>query len=100
MSPGNPGLSYFVMGANTWKSATSHLLCPQTKWTTFYLSGPGGMNRGVNWYPPRAAPSRRIPTHTTPNSQRRAWVGTPAAARSPARKDRTDQVPVEQQWTS
>ena len=40
---GKPRVDYFVMGANTWKSATSWPL-PQTKWTTFYLSGPGGID--------------------------------------------------------
>ena len=39
---GNPRVDYFVMGANTWKSATSWPL-PQTNWTTLYLSGPGGI---------------------------------------------------------
>ena len=39
---GKPRVDYFVMGANTWKSATSWPL-PQTNWTTFYLSGPGGI---------------------------------------------------------
>ena len=34
---GKPRVDYFVMGANTWKSATSWPL-PQTHWTTFYLS--------------------------------------------------------------
>jgi putative CocE/NonD family hydrolase len=39
---GRPRVDYFVMGADKWKSATSWPL-PQTKWTTFYLSGPGGI---------------------------------------------------------
>ena len=39
---GKPRVDYFVMGANTWKSATSWPL-PQTNWTTFYLTGPGGI---------------------------------------------------------
>ncbi len=39
---GKPRVDYFVMGANIWKSATSWPL-PQTNWTTFYLSGPGGI---------------------------------------------------------
>jgi uncharacterized protein len=38
---GKPRVDYFVMGADSWRSATSWPL-PQTKWTTFYLSGPGG----------------------------------------------------------
>jgi putative CocE/NonD family hydrolase len=39
---GKPRVDYFVMGANTWKAATSWPL-PQTKWTPFYLSGQGGI---------------------------------------------------------
>nr|WP_232004995.1 CocE/NonD family hydrolase [Mycobacterium sp. ACS1612] len=39
---GKPRVDYFVMGADKWKSATSWPL-PQTKWTTFYLSGSGGI---------------------------------------------------------
>jgi putative CocE/NonD family hydrolase len=38
---GNPRVDYFVMGANKWKTATNWPL-PQTKWTTYYLSGRGG----------------------------------------------------------
>ena len=37
-----PRVDYFVMGANTWKSAPNWPL-PQTNWTTYYLSGPGGI---------------------------------------------------------
>ena len=37
-----PRVDYFVMGADTWKSATNWPL-PQTQWTTFYLSGAGGI---------------------------------------------------------
>ena len=39
---GPPRVDYFVMGANAWKSAPSWPL-PQTHWTKFYLSGPGGI---------------------------------------------------------
>jgi putative CocE/NonD family hydrolase len=39
---GQPRVDYFVMGADTWKSASSWPL-PQTHWTTYYLSGPGGI---------------------------------------------------------
>ncbi|WP_051073850.1 CocE/NonD family hydrolase [Mycobacterium sp. JS623] len=37
-----PRVDYFVMGADKWKSATNWPL-PQTQWTTFYLSGAGGI---------------------------------------------------------
>lgn len=35
-------VDYFVMGADTWKSASDWPL-PQTQWTTLHLSGPGGI---------------------------------------------------------
>ena len=38
---GKPRVDYFLMGANTWKTATAWPL-PQTQWTTYYLSGDGG----------------------------------------------------------
>jgi len=37
-----PRVDYFVMGADAWKSAPNWPL-PQTQWTTFYLSGAGGI---------------------------------------------------------
>ena len=90
---GKPRVDYFVMGANAWKSATSWPL-PQTKWTTFYLSGPGGAKTAkVSSYRPRPAPSRRTLTSTTPHSLRRASAVTPAAVRNPARRDRTTSCP-------
>jgi putative CocE/NonD family hydrolase len=39
---GRPRVDYFLMGANRWKTAAAWPL-PQTRWTTFYLSGPGGI---------------------------------------------------------
>jgi uncharacterized protein len=39
---GKPRVDYFVMGADVWKHAPSWPL-PQTHWTTFYLSGAGGI---------------------------------------------------------
>ena len=38
---GKPRVDYFLMGANTWKTATGWPL-PQTHWTRYYLSGAGG----------------------------------------------------------
>jgi uncharacterized protein len=37
---GTPRVDYFLMGANKWKTATAWPL-PQTRWVTYYLSGPG-----------------------------------------------------------
>ncbi|MFJ4658755.1 CocE/NonD family hydrolase [Nocardia sp. NPDC088792] len=39
---GQPRVDYFLMGANRWKSATAWPL-PNTRWTSYYLSGPGGV---------------------------------------------------------
>jgi putative CocE/NonD family hydrolase len=39
---GKPRVDYFLMGANKWKSSTGWPL-PQTEWTKYYLSGPGGI---------------------------------------------------------
>ncbi|MBF6059638.1 CocE/NonD family hydrolase [Nocardia terpenica] len=38
---GKPTVDYFLMGANRWKTATAWPL-PNTRWTTYYLSGNGG----------------------------------------------------------
>ncbi|MGF6882405.1 putative CocE/NonD family hydrolase [Nocardia sp. GAS34] len=38
---GHPTVDYFLMGANKWKTATAWPL-PNTRWTTYYLSGNGG----------------------------------------------------------
>jgi uncharacterized protein len=42
IAPGHPRVDYFLMGANVWKSASAWPL-PQTKPTTYYLSGSGGI---------------------------------------------------------
>jgi putative CocE/NonD family hydrolase len=39
---GRPRVDYFLMGADTWKSATAWPL-PQTRWTRYFLGGNGGM---------------------------------------------------------
>ncbi|OPX06907.1 peptidase [Mycobacterium sp. AT1] len=41
---GAPRVDYFLMGANVWKTATNWPL-PQTRPTTYYLSGSGGEDR-------------------------------------------------------
>jgi hypothetical protein len=45
---GTPRVDYFLMGANTWKTATGWPL-PRTVWTRYYLTGAGGLSdrRGV-----------------------------------------------------
>ena len=39
---GRPRVDYFLMGADTWKTATGWPL-PQTRWTRYYLAGAGGL---------------------------------------------------------
>jgi putative CocE/NonD family hydrolase len=41
---GKPRVDYFLMGANVWKTASGWPL-PQTKSTTYFLSGAGGSDR-------------------------------------------------------
>ena len=60
---GRPRVDYFLMGANSWKSAPSWPL-PQTIWTRYYLDGPGGLaDRGGTlrtFPPPRRLGSRHL----------------------------------------
>ncbi len=43
---GQPAVDYYLMGADKWKTAPAWPL-PNTRWTTYYLSGPGGVGMGV-----------------------------------------------------
>ena len=94
---GKPRVDYFVMGANTWKSATSWPL-PQTNWTTFYLSGPGGIADRKGQLRIRTAPSAQPPdTYTydpafpVPSLGGHSCCGAQSGPQGPY-----DQVPVEQ----
>jgi len=40
---GTPRVDYFVMGSNSWKTATNWPV-PQTQWINYYLSGAGGLS--------------------------------------------------------
>ncbi|RMI29027.1 CocE/NonD family hydrolase [Nocardia stercoris] len=42
VSAGQPTVDYFVRGANVWKTASAWPV-PGTRFTTYYLSGPGGI---------------------------------------------------------
>ena len=93
---GKPRVDYFVMGANAWKSATSWPL-PQTKWTTFYLSGPGGIEdrKGqlVSAAPGAQPPDTYIydPAFPAPSLGGHSCCGAQSGPQGPY-----DQSPVEQ----
>ena len=93
---GKPRVDYFVMGANAWKSATSWPL-PQTKWTTFYLSGPGGIEdrKGqlVSAAPGAQSPDTYIydPAFPAPSLGGHSCCGAQSGPQGPY-----DQSPVEQ----
>nr|WP_225952433.1 CocE/NonD family hydrolase [Mycobacterium sp. OAS707] len=91
-----PRVDYFVMGADKWKSATKWPL-PQTKWTTFYLSGPGGIadRKGqlVTSAPGAQPPDTYTydPAFPAPSLGGHSCCGASSGPQGPF-----DQVPVEQ----
>lgn len=93
---GKPRVDYFVMGANTWKSATSWPL-PQTNWTTFYLSGAGGIadRKGqlVSTAPGAEPPDTFTydPAYPVPSFGGHSCCGAQSGPQGPY-----DQTPVEQ----
>ena len=93
---GPPRVDYFVMGADTWKSARSWPL-PQTRWTTFYLSGAGGIadrNGQLVGAPPRDQPPDTYtydPAFPAPSLGGHSCCGAQSGPQGPY-----DQTPVEQ----
>jgi uncharacterized protein len=93
---GKPRVDYFVMGANSWKSATRWPL-PQTKWTTFYLSGAGGINQRKGELVPTAPGAQPPDTYTydpafpAPSLGGHSCCGAQSGPQGPY-----DQLPVEQ----
>jgi uncharacterized protein len=93
---GKPRVDYFVMGANSWRSATSWPL-PQTKWTTFYLSGPGGIDERkgelVSTAPAAQPPDTYTydPAFPAPSLGGHSCCGAQSGPQGPY-----DQLPVEQ----
>ena len=93
---GPPRVDYFVMGANAWKSAPSWPL-PQTKWTTFYLSGAGGIadRKGelVSAAPAAQPPDTYTydPAFPVPSIGGHSCCGARSGPQGPY-----DQIPVEQ----
>ena len=94
---GTPRVDYFLMGANTWHSATSWPL-PNTRWTHFYLSGDGRMESrtgSLTTSPPPAGqpPDRYVydPTDPAPSLGGHSCCGARSGPQGPY-----DQLPVEQ----
>ena len=93
---GKPRVDYFVMGANTWKSASVWPLS-QTHWTTYYLSGPGGTadRKGqlVSAEPGNQAPDTYTydPAFPVPSLGGHSCCGAQSGPQGPY-----DQSPVEQ----
>ncbi len=93
---GKPRVDYFIMGANTWKTATSWPL-PQTNWTTFYLSGPGAIadRKGqlISTAPDAQSPDTYTydPAFPVPSLGGHSCCGAQSGPQGPY-----DQTPVEQ----
>jgi putative CocE/NonD family hydrolase len=91
-----PRVDYFVMGADTWKSAANWPL-PQTHWTTFYLSGAGGIadRKGqlVTGAPAAQPPDTYTydPAFPAPSLGGHSCCGARSGPQGPF-----DQIPVEQ----
>ena len=87
---GTPRVDYFLMGANTWKTAPSWPLPQNTLDRLLPVRRRRarrprrGTHRGS-----RRPRNRPTSTPTTPPTRRRAWAATPAAAHSPVRRGPT-----------
>jgi putative CocE/NonD family hydrolase len=93
---GKPRVDYFLMGADTWKSATGWPL-PQTKWTTFYLSGPGGSDERKGELTSTAPGAQRSDTYTyDPAFPAPSLGGHSCCGASSGPQGPYDQLPVEQ----
>ncbi|TGD88585.1 CocE/NonD family hydrolase [Mycolicibacterium sp. CH28] len=94
---GAPRVDYFLMGANTWKSAPSWPL-PQTRWRTYFLAGDGQMDSRTGTLgtaPPTAGqpPDRYVydPTDPVPSIGGHSCCGAQSGPQGPY-----DQSPAEQ----
>lgn len=93
---GTPRVDYFVMGANRWKSASSWPLA-QTKWTTFFLSGPGGINARKGQLVPGAPGAQPPDTYTyDPAFPAPSIGGHSCCSAQSGPQGPYDQTPVEQ----
>ena len=83
-----PRVDYFVMGANTWKSADSWPL-PQTRWSRYFLSGDGQMDSRSGTLSTMAPPADQAPDHYAlrpDRSRPQRWAGIRVAAPARARR--------------
>jgi len=93
---GKPRVDYFLMGANRWKTASGWPL-PQTRWTTYYLSGDGSLSarKGVltTTAPGTERPDRYTydPADPAPSLGGHSCCGAQSGPQGPY-----DQTPVEQ----
>lgn len=94
---GAPRVDYFLMGANTWKSAPSWPL-PQTRWSRYYLGGDGRLDSRTGTLsatPPAAdePPDRYVydPTDPVPSIGGHSCCGARSGPQGPF-----DQSPAEQ----
>ncbi len=94
---GAPRVDYFLMGANRWKSATAWPL-RNTQWTTYYLSGAGGMRDrtgALNTSPPPAGQPADVytydPAYPAPSAGGHSCCGAQSGPQGPY-----DQTVVEQ----
>jgi putative CocE/NonD family hydrolase len=91
-----PRVDYFLMGANTWKSAPNWPLL-QTKWTDFYLSGAGGIADRKGQLVTAAPSAQQADTYTydpafpAPSLGGHSCCGAQSGPQGPF-----DQTPVEQ----
>jgi putative CocE/NonD family hydrolase len=93
---GKPRVDYFLMGANTWKTATAWPL-PQTRWTTYYLSGDGSQAARTGALTIKAPGAERPdrytydPAYPAPSLGGHSCCGAQTGPQGPY-----DQTPVEQ----
>ena len=100
-SPGNPG-STTSSWVPTPGSPRRVGLCRRQSGRRTTCPGPGGVDdrKGAARIRRARRPAAGHSTSTTPHSRRPAWAVTPAAVRSPARRDRTTRLPSSSDPTS
>ncbi|HEX5144212.1 MAG TPA: CocE/NonD family hydrolase [Mycobacterium sp.] len=94
---GQPKVDYFLMGANRWRSATAWPL-PRTRWTTYYLSGSGGLADRTGTLSSATPPAGQAPdvytydpANPAPSVGGHSCCGAQSGPQGPY-----DQTPVEQ----
>lgn len=94
---GTPRVDYFLMGANTWKTATGWPL-PQTQWTRYYLSGAGDLRSRTGQLTTAPARSSQTPDTYTydPANPAPSLGGHSCCSAQTGPQGPYDQTPVEQ----